>query len=163
MKKFIAAGVALFAALFIFGAGAMLFSPSTAQKKYAQQWEYAAITAAYIPAAAENQATLTGIAGVCFLETSGCRNEEIKGELIYAKFLQDFKLENTANSKSLAFNRAKELAYTRAVAKLGLEGWEIIGQPPVNFDVYIENQGAYSIAPGNKEIKPNVYFKRLIQ
>ena len=164
MKKFIIASAALFAGFLIFGAGAaQIFNTSTAQKKYAQQWEYAAITAAYIPAAAENQATVTGVANVCFLQTSGCRDEEIKSELIYAKFLQDFKLENTGNSKSLAFNRAKELAYTKAVAKLGLEGWEIIGQPPVNFDVYIDNQGAYSIAPGSKEVKPNVYFKRLIQ
>ncbi len=164
MKKFILVSVGIFIGFLIFCAGAfVIFSPSSAQKKYANQWEYAAITFTNIPANAENQAVITGAANVCYLQTNGCQNEEVKAELVYAKFLQDFRLENTGNSKSLAFNRAKELAYTKAVAKLGLEGWEIIGQPSVNFDSYIDNQGTYVIGQTSKEVKPNIYFKRLIQ
>lgn len=162
MKKFTFLG--LFVGFLLFCAGAFLvFSPSAAQKKYVAQWEYAAITLTYIPPNSENQSPITGVANICFLQLTGCQNEEIKAELIYAKFLQDFRLENTSASKSLAFNRARESAYTKAVAKLGLEGWEIIGQPPVNFDSYIDNQGAFIIGQGNKELKPNVYFKRLLQ
>lgn len=162
MKKFIFFG--LFVGFLIVCAGAFIFfSPSAAQKKYANQWEYAAITFTHIPLNTENQSPIIGVANVCFLQLSGCQNEEVKAELIYAKFLQDFRLENTSASKTLAFNRAKELAYTKAVARLGLEGWEIIGQPSIGFDSYIDNQGAYIIGQTNKEIKPNVYFKRLIQ
>jgi len=162
MKKFTFVG--LFIGFLLFCAGALLmFPPSSAQKKYAARWEYAAITFAYIPPNSENQSPIIGVANICFLQLNGCQNEEVKSELVYAKFLQEFRLENTINSKSLAYNRVKESAYTKAVAKLGLEGWEIIGQPPVNFDSYIDNQGSYIIGQGNKELKPNVYFKRLLQ
>ncbi|HXG82955.1 MAG TPA: hypothetical protein VNI84_02915 [Pyrinomonadaceae bacterium] len=164
MKKFIFVFVGAFVGFLIFCAGALLiFSPSSAQKKYVNRWEYAAITFTHIPLNSENQSPITGAANICFLQTNGCQNEEVKAELVYAKFLQDFRLENTSSSKNLAFNRAKELAYTKAVAKLGLEGWEIIDQPSVNFDSYIDNQGTYIIGQGNKEPNPNIYFKRLIQ
>jgi hypothetical protein len=155
--------VGLFIGLSIFGIPS-IFPPSSAQKKYVGQWEYAAITFTSIPYYSENQAVVTGIANVCYLQQNGCRNEEAKAEVIYAKFLQDYRLENTSNSKNLAYSRAKELAYTKAVARLGAEGWEIVGQPSVNFDVYIpDNQGNYYIGQTNKEVKPNLYFKRLAQ
>lgn len=164
MSKAIFAAIGLFAGLSIFGISTFISPSSEAQKKYVNQWEYAAVTFTAIPFYAENQAVITGVANICYLQQNGCRNEEAKSELIYAKFLQDFRLESTSNSKNLAYSRAKELAYTKAVAKLGAEGWEIVGQPPVAFDVYIpDNQGNYSIGQTNKEVKPNVYFKRLIQ
>lgn len=165
MKKIIITSIGITIGLLIFGVAALsIFSPSLAQKKYVNQWEYAAITFTNIPYYSENQAVVTGIANVCYLQASGCQNEEIKAELVYSKFLQDFRLENSNNSKSLAYNRARELAYTKAVAKLGLEGWEIIGQPSINFDSYIpDSQGTYRITPENKDAKPDIYFKRLIQ
>jgi hypothetical protein len=149
MKKIIF--VSIFIGLLSFCAGAFLiFSPSTAQKKYVNQWEYAAITFTHIPLNSVEQSSITGAANICFLKLNGCQNEEVKAELVYGKFLQDFRLENTSASKNLAFNRVRELAYTKAVAKLGLEGWEIIGQPPVNFDSYIDNQGTFIIGQANK-------------
>ncbi len=165
MKKSIFVSIAMAFGLLIIGFGAVsIFLPSTAQKKYAVQWEYAAINFTTNPFYAENQAVITGITNVCYLQTSGCQNEEIKAEVVFSKFIQDFRLENSNASKNLAFSRARELAFTKAVAKLGLEGWEIIGQPPVEFDAYIsDNQGSFRIAQGNKEIKPNVYFKRQVQ
>lgn len=164
MKKFIFVSISAFIGLLIFCAGAFLiFSPSSAQKKYVNQWEYAAITFTHIPLNSEEQTPITGTANICFLKLNGCQNEEIKAEVVFAKFLQDFRLENTSASKNLAFNRARELAYTKAVAKLGLEGWEIIGQPSINFDSYIDNQGSYIIGQTNKEPKPNIYFKRMVQ
>lgn len=160
MKKFILVSVGI---LVLCVGAFLIFSPSTAQRRYVNQWEYAAITLTFIPLNTENQAVLTGAANVCYLQINGCRNEQVKSELVYAKFLQDFRLENTGNSKSLAFNRARELAYTKAVAKLGLEGWEIIGQPPVNFDGYIDGQDSFVTGQTRSEVKPNVYFKRLFQ
>jgi hypothetical protein len=165
MKKYLFTIAPITIGILIFGILAFsIYSPSLAQKRSQNQWEYAAITFTSVPFSSENQPFITAIANVCFLQSSGCRNEEVKAELVFAKFLQDFRLENTNNSKNLAYNRARELAYTKAIAKLGSEGWEIIGQPSVNFDTYIlDIQGNYIISPGSKEIKPNIYFKRIIQ
>ncbi len=165
MKKVIFASVSVTIGVFIFLAGAFsIFSPSVAQKKYVSQWEYSAITFTTIPYNLENPPVITAIANVCYLQTTGCQNEEVKAELIYSKFLQDFRLENSNYSKTLALSRARESAFSKAVAKLGLEGWEVVGQPSINFDSYIlNNQGTYTIEQANKEAKPNVYFKRLIQ
>jgi len=165
MKKVIIAFVsAAVVFLFLFAGAFSIFSPSFAQKKYVSQWEYSAITFTAIPFNLENPPVITAVANVCYLQTNGCQNEEVKAELIYSKFLQDFRLENSNYSKTLALSRARELAFSKAVAKLGLEGWEIIGQPSVNFDSYIlNNQGTYTIEQANKEARPNVYFERLIQ
>lgn len=165
MKKNFYTFAAITGAVLIFGILAFsIYSPSMAQRKNQNQWEYAALTYTTIPFSSENQPFITAVANVCFLQSTGCRNDEVKAELVYARFLQDFRLENSGGAKILAYNRARELAYTKAIAKLGSEGWEIIGQPPVNFDSYIlDIQGNYVITPGNKEIKPNVYFKRIIQ
>ncbi len=165
MKKYFFTLAILTIGILIAGFFAFSFySPSAAQKKTQSQWEYAAITYTNVPFSSENQPFITAVANVCFLQINGCRNEEIKAELVYAKFLQDFHLENTNSSKNLANNRARELAFTKAVARLGSEGWEMTGQPSVNFDTYIlDAQGNYSISQGNKEIKPNIYFKRMSQ
>lgn len=165
MKKNFWTFAALTSAALIFGIlASSIYSPSSAQKRFQNSWEYAAITFTTVPFSSENQSVITAIANVCFLQSSGCRNEEVKADLVLSKFLQDFRLENTNNSRNLAYNRAKELVYTKAIAKLGSEGWEIVGQPSVNFDSYIlDIQGNYIISSGSKEIKPNVYFKRMIQ
>jgi len=139
----------------------LFYFPISAEKNAALQWEYCAITTAYIPANSENQAAFSGAVNICYLQTTGCKNEEVKAEVVYAKFLQDFRLENTDQSKSLGYNRAKDLAFSKAAAKLGLEGWEIISQPSIEFDNYIpNNQGNFTVSAGNKETKPDVYFKR---
>jgi hypothetical protein len=165
MKKVLIASAGATIVVLIFLAGAFsIFSPSSAQKKYATQWEYAAITFTTLPSNPENPSVFAAVANVCYLQTGGCQNEEIRAELNFSKFLQDYRFENTSYTKNLAYNRARELAYSKAVAKLGLEGWELIGQPSVNFDSYIlNNQGTYTIGQTSKEAVPNVYFKRLIQ
>ena len=142
--------------------GSLLFYfPISAEKSAAVQWEYCAITAAYVPANSENQAFFGGAVNICYLQIGGCKNEEVKAELAYAKFLQDFRLENTEQSKSFGYNRAKDLAFSKAVAKLGFEGWEIISQPSIEFDNYIpNNQGNFTVSAGDKNTKPDVYFKR---
>lgn len=137
------------------------YFPISAKKNAAVQWEYCAITAAYVPANSENQAFFSGAVNICYLQSLGCKNEEVKAELAYAKFLQDFRLENTEQSKSLGYNRAKDFAFSKAVAKLGFEGWEIISQPSIEFDNYIpNNQGNFTVVAGDKNTKPDIYFKR---
>jgi hypothetical protein len=142
----------------------LFYFPTSAEKTAAVQWEYCAITASYIPANSENQASFSGAVNICYLQANGCRNEEVKAEVVYAKFLQDFRLENTEQTKTLGYNRAKDLAFSKAASKLGLEGWEIISQPSIEFDNYIpNNQGNFTVYAGSKETKPDVYFKRLKQ
>ena len=145
--------------------GSRFFDFSTvAQKNAVVQWEYCAITNAYLVAGTENQPIINGAVNICYLQANGCKNEEVKSELAYARFLQDFRLENTEYSKNLAYNRAKDSAFSKAVAKLGYDGWEMNGQPTIKFDSYIQNyQGVFNVVQGNKETKTDIYFKRLKQ
>ncbi len=137
---------------------------TSAAKNSVVQWEYCAITGSYLANNSENQAVIEGAVNICYLQANGCLNEEIKTDLIYSKFIQDFRLVNTNSSIALAWNRARDTAYSKAVAKLGNEGWEIIAAPSYAFDEYVPNiQGSYSIYPNAKEIKPDIYFKRLKQ
>jgi hypothetical protein len=135
---------------------------SSAQKSTRVQWEYSVINVAYISYTSENQPIITGSVNVCFIQTDGCRNEEIKSELIYPRFLQDFQLENTQVSREIAQSRAIESAFSKAVTKLSSEGWEIMDAPAFEFDAYIPNrQETFNILRKNKTL--NVYFKRLKQ
>jgi hypothetical protein len=137
-------------------------SSSTAQKKFVNQWEYAAIVNTNIPFESENQAVINGAVNICFIQMNGCQNEEIKAELVFNKYIQEFRLENSNRARSLAYRQAKDLAFSKAVAKLGLEGWEMVSQAPFEFDSYIPtSQGNYTVQEGNKDIKPNIFFKRL--
>ncbi len=165
MKKstFFFIGIAgVFLSLFIVALS--FYFPISAQKTAAVQWEYCAITTAYIPANSENQAFFSGAVNICYLQSGGCKNEEVKAELAYAKFLQDFRLENTEQSKNFGYNRARDLAFSKAVAKLGVEGWEMVSQPSIELDNYIpNNQGNFTVVAGDKNTKPDAYFKRLKQ
>ena len=151
------AGISICGLLYLFGS-----APISAQKNAAIQWQYCAVTKTYIADNSENQAVIKGGADICYIQTNGCQSEEIKSELIYSKFLQDFRLENVENSKGLAYNRARDLAFAKAVTKLGTEGWEMMTAPTLEFDTYIQNpQGTYAISQGAKDTKPDVYFKRI--
>lgn len=137
---------------------------SSAQKITRSQFEYCAISGTYIPYTSDNQPVITAIANICFFQTEGCRNEEIKTEVPLAKFLQDFRLENSGNSRNLAISKARENAFVKASARLGAEGWELIGQPEIQLDVAVPNpQGSFTISEGSKIFQPNIYFKRLKQ
>ncbi len=137
---------------------------ATAQKSVSVQWEYAAITAVYLAPNTETQAIFNGAANICYLQANGCRNEEVRGELVYNKFLQDFRLENSERSKAAGLNQAKDVAFAKAVAKLGAEGWEMTEQPSLQFDTFVpNNQNGFNWSPGEKELKQDVYFRRVRQ
>jgi hypothetical protein len=53
----------------------------------------------------------------------------MKAEVGIAKFVQDERLENNNGLKGLAVERAVEVAFSKAIAKLGSEGWEMIDAP----------------------------------
>lgn len=165
MKKFTAIYAGAAAIFFVlFGATLFYKWSASAEKVAAVQWEYAIITTIYIVPNTENQATFTAAVNICYMNASGCRNEELRGEVVYNKFLQDFRLENTERSKIAGLNQAKDVAFAKTVAKLGSEGWEMIDAPSFELDSYIpNNQNGFTQSPGEKLLKPDVYFKRIKQ
>ncbi len=152
-------GLVVVTAVFLYGG----FQTTTA-KNSALQWEYCAITGSYLVNNSGNQSVIEGAVNICYLQLNGCKNEEVTSEVIYNKFIQDVGLENTENSKYLAWNRAKDWAFSKAVAKLGSDGWELIDAPLFKFDEYVPKiQGGFSVYPTSKSIERDIYFKRLKQ
>lgn len=142
--------------------GISFYWTSSAQKVSRVQWEYSVINTAYISYTSENQPVITGAVNICFIQADGCRNEEIKSELVYPRFLQDFQLENKQSARDIAHSRAMEMAFSRAVTKLSSEGWEMMDAPKFEFDAYIPNrQDTFNIYRKDKTL--NLYFKRLRQ
>lgn len=160
MKKY-SFSVAAAASIAI-GAAAFFFFPSaSAQKSYNIRWEYASITGVYHPYTGADNSVVVMAANICYMQAAGCQNEEVRSELIYSKFLQDLRLENTDQSRIRAQARAADGAYARAIAKLGAEGWELVSSPDLQFDNYYQNSmGTYNLQEGSRERKPDIYFKR---
>jgi hypothetical protein len=138
---------------------------SSAQKQLRSQWEYAAIVSAYSFAPYKDRVNrIYGMAEICYLQTSGCRRAEIKYELDYGAYLQERAEQETAASRNDASLKASEIAFQKAVAQLGSEGWEIIGDPKLDFEfVNVDDYNKFD----NKSVlfermsTKAVYFKRL--
>ena len=145
-------------------AAAVLISrfPAEAQRSTGNAWEYAAVTGSYTPFPADNPGSLATMAvNICYLQPNGCRNEEVTASVSYAKFFQDNRLENSEPSRTLARNRAQDDAYTKAIAKLGQEGWELSSPTNLQFDTaYAGPSGTSSFSPGVKDRRDDIYFKR---
>ena len=73
-----------------------------------ERWEYCAITD--VPAVGRDGRVI-GTAKVCYFQGSGCRNEEVE-----------------ASIPSKDFGEGKKAALAKAAAKLGAEGWELLGE-----------------------------------
>src|SRR5687767_835267 len=109
----------------------------SAQKTASAQWEYSTIIAAYsFNPSKERTNKISGSAVICYLQTSGCRLSEIKHEIDYTVYLQDRALPVIENNstRNNAGVRASEIAFQKAVAQLGNEGWEIVGEPQLEFE-----------------------------
>ena len=137
-------------------------SHALAQKSNRAQWEYASLSAAYLPFINDNQsAIITAGVSICYLRMDGCRNEEILFTLNYSKFLQDLRFDNNARSKAYAQQKAMEGVFAKAAAKLGLDGWEMMGSPQIQFNTYVQNESeGYRVIEGSQERKADVFFKR---
>jgi hypothetical protein len=155
-------GIGMITAVAFFSGTRYLGREATAQKTAAVTWEYAVVTGAYTPYSSDNPSS-NAIAAVtiCYIKAEGCQNEEVKGEVNYSKFLQDTRQENTQAARHLAQNRAAETAFAKAFAKLGLNGYERISTPGLQFDQYVLNSsGTFTVQEGNSEITSDIYFKR---
>ena len=135
---------------------------ASAQRTGRLQWEYASISSAYLPFSNDNQSSIiTAGINICYLQADGCRNEEVLFTLNYGKFLQDLRFDSNVRSKSLAQKKAMEGAFAKAVAKLGLDGWEMISSPQLQFNTYVQNESeGYRVIEGASDRQADIFFKR---
>ena len=132
-----------------------------AQRNASIRYEYAVINGSYSPYPSDGPSTISSAVNVCYLQSQGCQNEEVRAELNLSRFLQDERLENAGNSRTLAVSRATNMAFARAVSKLGSEGWEMISAPDIEFDLYYTNpQGIQTAKVGRQSDRRHIWFKR---
>ncbi len=140
------------------------FLPTTAQRSVSTRYEYAVINGSYSPHPAENPSVVSSAVNVCYLQSTGCQNEEVRADVNIAKFLQDERLENNARARVLAQERAVQTAFSKAIAKVGGEGWEIMTAPAIEFDlIYTNPQGLQSVREAVKTERQHIWLKRLKQ
>src|SRR5688572_30108668 len=136
-------------------------SNSEAQRNSPSRFEYAVINGNYLPYPPDNPSVVTSAANICYLQAVGCQNEEVRTEVNLSKFAQDERLENSAGARRLAQERAVQSSYSRAIAKLGSEGWEMVEAPEIEFDLYYTNpQGIQTVKEGSKTERRHIWFKR---
>jgi len=137
---------------------------SSAQKLARGQWEYAAIISAYSFSPTKDRVNrILGMAEICYLQANGCRRSEVKHELDYGTYLQERAEQESFQSRSEASHKASEIAFQKAVAQLGNEGWEIVSEPNLNFEfVNVDDYNKFenkSVLFERQNTKA-VYFKR---
>ena len=165
MKKasvvFVILGIAAIAAISV---GSYLSTRTEAQRGASGRFEYAVINGVYPPYPADGPSTVSSAVNICYLQTSGCQNEEVRAEINISKFLQDERLENAGNARSLASQRAMNVAYSKAISKLGADGWEMVHVPEIEFDLYYTNpQGIQTVKQGQQTERKHVWFQRVRQ
>ena len=161
--KWMIAGFGLVAVAMI--VSAQMIQTGSAQRAARNQWEYAAITAAYSFSPSKDKLNkIGGMAEICYLQTNGCRRQEIRTELEYGLYLQERGLLESVQTRVSAANKAAETAFQRAVTQLGTEGWELIGEPSLEFEsVDLDEYNRFedkSMLFERKNARA-VYFKRL--
>jgi len=111
-------------------AGLMVSSLGSASAVKAQQgeksagakWEYCAITDVSVVG---QGGSVIGSANICYFQWSGCRKEVIE-----------------ASVEGSDFAEGKRIALAKGVAKLGTEGWEMLGEA-TQFGLYQDNKALY--------------------
>ena len=141
-----------------------MFRPAEAQRSIGNRFEYAVINGSYSAYPPDGPSIVSSAVNICYVLGNGCQNEEVRSEIGIAKFLQDERLENNARARSLAQERATQVSYSKAIAKLGSEGWEIISAPAIEFDIYYQNkQGMPTVKEGNRAARQHIWFVRARQ
>jgi len=141
--------------------GYYLVPYSEAQRATSIRFEYAVINGSYVPYPPDSASSVSGAVNICYLQNAGCQNEEIRTEVNLSKFIQDERIENSGSSKRLAQERAFQTSFSKAIAKLGSEGWEMIAHPGIEFDLYYTNpQGTQTVKEAAKTPNQHIWFKR---
>lgn len=160
MSRYFVAFAGIFLATIVV-VGYQFTMKTEAQRNGSGRFEYAVINGSYQPYPADGVSSVTGAVNICYLQAIGCQNEEIKTEVNFNKFIQDERLENSSAVKRLAQERAYQTSFSRAIAKLGTDGWEMIQAPEIEFDLYFTNpQGIQTVKEGAKTQRQHIWFKR---
>lgn len=163
-KRIVTIGLISFAVVTAALLSSFFFLPTTAQRSVSVRFEYAVINGSYSPFPAENPSVVSSAVNVCYMQSAGCQNEEVRADVNIAKFLQDERLENNGRSRTLAQDRAIQIAFSKAIAKLGGEGWEMVTAPAVEFDLYYLNpQNIPSVKEASKTERQHIWLKRVRQ
>jgi hypothetical protein len=118
----------------------------TAQQRTKSGWEYCAITnsSGNTSASMQPDVMARGIASVCYFQSGGCKREDFRVEFSLAEFAKSFDpRENPAAIMYAASDRVAEMALAKAIAKLGSDGWEMVGQGDFRFNVDHTPQAIY--------------------
>lgn len=160
MSRYFVAFAGIFLATIVV-VGYQFTMKTEAQRNGSGRFEYAVINGSYQPYPADGVSSVTGAVNICYLQAIGCQNEEIKTEVNFNKFIQDERLENSSAVKRLAQERAYQTSFSRAIAKLGTDGWEMVEAPEIEFDLYFTNpQGIQTVKEGAKTQRQHIWFKR---
>ena len=160
MSRYFVAFAGIFLATIVV-VGYQFTMKTEAQRNGSGRFEYAVINGSYQPYPSDGVSSVTGAVNICYLQAIGCQNEEIKTEVNFNKFIQDERLENSSAVKRLAQERAYQTSFSRAIAKLGTDGWEMIQAPEIEFDLYFTNpQGIQTVKEGAKTQRQHIWFKR---
>lgn len=167
MKHFIYLFLGVILSAFAFFGYTAFTQTSTAQKASVAQWEYASIIASYsFNPTRDKTNKIAGTAVICYMQNSGCRLAEVKHEVDYTAYIQArlLPLEENSAARTNAGVRASEIAFQKALAQLGSEGWEMIGEPDIKFEfvdyesyLKLEDRSVFF----NRKDTKAVYFKRL--
>lgn len=105
-------------------------SVSAQQVSRRQRWEYCAIlNSAPANIVTGRESTATGVASICYLQNTGCRMEDVKFDLDLAGFRKSLPPADGDGYLSYAAReKVTQAALSRAIAKLGEDGWEMVGQ-----------------------------------
>jgi len=117
----------------------------TAQQRTKSGWEYCAITnSSGTTASSQPDVMANGMASVCYFQSGGCKRENFTVEFSLAEFAKSLNpRENPAAIMYAASDRAAEMALAKAIAKLGSDGWEMVGQGDFRFNVEHTPQAIY--------------------
>lgn len=147
---------------FLFG---VLFSDRMETQKAAAarsaKWQYCAISQLSAPQAQPDRFDrFIGTVEISYFQQYKSKNdiekfilkETITSELSYGEFLQETGMAENFQSRQAASLRASEVAFAKALGKLGNDGWEIVGDSFKNFN--------FTNINGETQLKNSVYFKR---
>ena len=108
----------LLACLMLSSLGSESVKAQQSEKGVGEKWEYSAITD--VPAFGQGGKVI-GSAKICYFQGSGCRKEVIE-----------------ASIEGNDFAERKRAALAKAAARLGAEGWELLGEA-TQFGYYQDN------------------------
>jgi hypothetical protein len=165
MRKFVFGSIGL-CAVFLFGYFFILPTTS-AQKVVRMQWEYAEIRVVYsLTPPKERLNRIFGVAEICQLQPTGCKRSEVKHEIDFGEFLNERGMADNYAARNMASANASEIAFQKALAQMGNEGWELVSEPDVDFkmvDVDTYNRYENKSLLFTPEKTKAVYFKRVKQ